>query len=397
MFTGLVCALGTSMSLAAVDLSATATVGAEYNSNPIELSKGEADDFKPGGLSELDDVSSVVTAAVSAKTGANGPLRTQLQAMYSHNESRRFNKLGHSDYGLDLNVDWQPGRVFDASLVAGQIRSPIRQADVGSTETAQKTTQNARMTMRLRPTPEWQLSLTPAWNHIELPLTDAPDFRSRETIGSVGIGYLGVGRVVPGIAYDESRTRNSGIGGATRYRQHTVSGTLNFQTPGFSTFSLWLGRSSRVTHLVTPTDDPGALANAGHESAFTGRLTYQRTLSVKTAINLSLFRELQQYEAGVNTTKNTGFTTGITWLPTSRLSLTLDTTYVYSIINDLQVTGSIIKRDDLTRSGSLGVSYRATRLVSVRTYVTHRLRNSTFRASEFSGTIAGLELSAKLD
>jgi hypothetical protein len=61
------------------------------------------------------------------------------------------------------------------------------------------------------------------------------------------------------------------------------------------------------------------------------------------------------------------------------------------------VTGSIIKRDDLTRSGSLGVSYRATRLVSVRTYVTHRLRNSTFRASEFSGTIAGLELSAKLD
>jgi len=379
---------------AAADLSASATVGTEYNSNPIEISDEKAYLFSPDGIAGLDNFSKKLTATVAAKTADSGPLLLGLQGMYSHTEASRFDQLSHTDYNLDGTLDWKPGKVFDVSLEAQGYRSPITQADAGGEEVTQKTTRYGKATLRLHPTPEWQISLAPSWTHIDLPLLTAPDYTLHETARSTSLSYLGAGRFVPGLEFDQVRGVNAAIDDATRYRDRVVWGTLNYRTPGFSTLSLSLGRTQRDTSLVVPTNDPAALANVGKDSAFTGKLSYQRDLSVKTGITVSAYRDLDQYEAGVNTTRNTGFTGGVVWKPTRKISVTLDTDFVWSKINDLQVGGGIIQREDLTRSTSLAATYQVTRLVSLHPYITRSIRNSTFGSAQFNNTIAGLDLTA---
>jgi hypothetical protein len=385
--------------MAAVDLTASAAVNVEHNSNPIELSSNEAFSFAPGGKSQLDDTSRVVTATVGAGFGSNGPLHAGLQALYSHTESQRFNKLGHSDYNIGGDVAWKPGHAFDMSLTGSRSRSPIRQADATGEETTQKTTSYASSTLRLRPTEDWQLALKPSWTHVELPLAGAPNYRYRESAGSVAIGFLGAGRLVPGVELVEAKTTSSGVGGAADYRQRTVSGTLNYQTKGFSTFALSIGQTRRVTDVDETASDP--TAKDGTDSGLSGSLSYQRKLSPKTSFNISAFRAYQLYDAGLNLTVDTGFSFGVSWAATRKLTVALKSDNVWSHIDavagGVEVTGADGTREDMVRAYSLNLGYLAARHISVDAYATRRVRRSEVWAAQFNSTIFGLGLTAKLD
>lgn len=384
--------------MAAVDLSAGATISYEHNTNPIELGTREARLFAPEGKKDLDDTSHVLTANVAAKTSTEGPLQMGLHALYSHSKSERFNTLGHTDYNYGVDVDWKPSPVFDMSLAASQNREPVGLADIGGQRTAEKTTSSATGVLRVRPTSQFQLGYSPGWSKIKLPLQGADNYQYDSTSHTVSLDFIGAGRLVPGLAANETTGGYSGIGNATEFRQRAIQGTLNYKATGFSTFSLAAGQAKRTVRLIEPSTDPDALATEGTHSGFMGSLTYDRQLSPKTGITVSLFRAFQEYETGVGTEVRTGLVGGIAWNPTSRISVTLNSEVVLSKIDGMQFTGNNVKREDLLRSFSVGVGYLATRLVSVRTYVTRRIRNSngTF-ADQFNANTAGVELGINFD
>jgi hypothetical protein len=294
-------------------------------------------------------------------------------------------------------LNWKPSRVFDVSMSGSQNRLPLGLADVGGDQAVQQQSRQAQGTLRLRPTPSWQLSLTPGWTETKTPLRDAEDFRLRQTTGTASIDFIGAGRLIPGMSVSQSRGRYSGVEDPTRYRDETVQGTLNYQATGFSAFSFAAGRTRRTTHLINPSDDPIALAREGTDGAFTGSASYNRKLSPKTTINLSAFRSFQQYEAGVNTTIGTGYNVGASWAATAKSSLNLNVTYVWSTIDDLPVPGGVVQRKDLVRSYSLSTTYRVTRLVSASAHVTRQIRRSEFWLDQFNGTIVGFDLIASFE
>jgi hypothetical protein len=381
-----ICAGGMGPAMAAIDFSGGGTIGVEHDSNPLEISNAN----------QVDDTTQRLTAN-AAVNGGDGPIHAKLQALYRHVKYDRFNTLDHSEYNLSGGLDWKPGQVFDVSLQASQIRVPVSLADIGGAQSTQQTSRQAQGTLRVRPTPRWQLSLTPGWSEFETPLPGARNFQLRENSTTASLDYLGAGRLIPGLAVNETKGTYSGIVNATRYEQRTVQGTLNYQVTTFSKFSLSAGHTERTTHLLAPTNDPLALALEGTKPAFTGTLVYQRELSVKTSINIGAFRDFQPYNAGVNTAVVSGFTAGAVWKPTLKLSASVDSRFAWFTISGVQVASTVGDRRDLLRTYSLGLTYLASRRMSLHGYLGRRMRNSTVRPAIFDGTTAGLEFAITLD
>jgi len=394
------CVAWSAPAIAAVDLSAGASVGYEHDTNPVELSSNEAYVFAPEGKSGLDDTSRVWGARVGAILDGSGPLRFNVQALYSHTESTRFDRLGHDDYNVGGSLGWRASRAIDVSLTAEQFRAPIPQSESGGDRATQRTTHHYAGTLQMRPTNRWQISLSPSWNRVDLPLESAPDFVYREAGGNIALSYVG-GRISPGLMVSESRSKNSGIGGATKYRQQTIWGTLNYSVPNFSTLSLSVGRTERSTDVIEAASDPDLQQTEGSDAGLSGSLGYQRTLSVKTSININGYRNFQQYDAGVNLSVNTGFSVSLTWSPTERMSFTLENNNSWSTVDELPEEGVPAtvagKRKDLLRSYSLSMGYRFAKRISIGANVARRIRRSEVWTDQFNGTILGLSLSAELD
>jgi hypothetical protein len=394
------CVAWSATATAAADFSAGASVSFEHDTNPIELGTNEAHVFDPDGKSDLDDTSRSWGANVGLILDGSGPLRLNLQALYSHTESARFDRLGHDDYSVGGSLAWKVSRAIDVSLTAEQFRAPIRQSEAGGDRATQRTTHHVASTVQVRPTPRWQLSVSPSWNRVDLPLESAPDFVYRETGGNVALSYVG-GRISPGVMVSESRSRNSGIGGATKYRQQTIWGTLNYSVPNFSTLSLSVGRTKRTTDVIEATTDPDLQQAEGADSGISGSLGYQRRLSVKTSVNINGYRNFQQYDAGVNLSVNTGFSVGVNWSPTERISVAVENNNSWSTVDELPEPGAPAtvpgKRKDLLRSYSVSMGYLFAKRVSVGVNVARRIRRSEVWTDQFNGTIVGLSLSAKLD
>jgi len=393
------CVIGTSPAIAAIDLSAGVTIGAEHDSNPIELSDEQARIFEANGfIPRQDDTSRRLTANAAAAMGVkNGPIYVSVQTQYTRVGYAKMDTLNHTEYNTGGHLDWRPGQSFDVSLDFAQIRTPVSLNDVGGTRTVQQTSRQASGAFRLRPTPNWQVSLSPGWYENQLPLQGANAFQLRESSGTAQLDYLGAGRLVPGVLFKESRGKYSGVANATRYEQRSVGGSLIYKVSDFSSFNLFAGYTRRTTHLLEPTNDPLAQTLESTKPSFTGRLSYQRQLSVKTSINIAAFRDFQQYDVGVNTSVARGLEGGVTWKPTPKLSTSLDGGLVRMSINGLQIARTTDEREDLERRVSLNVKYQATRRFSLRTYLIRRLHNSNVRSAVFDRTTAGLELSATVD
>jgi hypothetical protein len=383
--------------MAAIDLSASASVTVEHNSNPVELSDREALDFQAVGLSGVSDTSKRLTATATAKTHGVGPLQLNLEGQFSHEEFDRFKRLGHNSYGVTGGADWKPTPLFDISLHAMQNLVPISLAIVGGDQVVQQKTLQVDGALRVRVTPRWQVSASPQWYNTETPLPGRPKFQLRENSGSLSLDFLGARRVTPGVSVAESKGAYSRIVNATRYTQRSVQGTLNYKVTDFSNFSLYVGRSQRSTELIAPSTDPDALALEGNQPAVTGRLTYTRRLTAKTDFTVGAFRDFQQYDVGVNTTVGTGINGTFAWKATPRFAATFETQFVWSTVDDPLALRTGGERKDLTRNFSVGVQYAPRQTLALRTYLTRRMRDSTLGSVLFDGTIAGVELKFTVD
>jgi hypothetical protein len=339
-----------------------------------------------------------LTAGVGVATAGEGPIHAQVQASYTEVNSFGIDTMDHREHSFGGSLDWRPVQLFDVSLSASQTRLPVSLADIGGERSVLQTSSQAQATLRLRPVPRWQISLSPAWSETRTPLIGAEDFKLRQDSDSVSIEYLGAGKLVPGISASETRGVNSAIANPTKYRSRTYQGSLNYRASEISSISLAAGRTQRTTRLITPSNDPVALASEGTSSGFTGSLSFSRRLTAKTSINASASRGFEQYDAGVNPSVSTGFGGGVDWAPTSKISVTLGTQYTWTTIKGVRVAGTIGERKDLVRNYSLGTSYRARPRLSVITYISRRIRNSGLSyLDQYNGYSAGLALAASFD
>lgn len=387
-----------SPALAEVDLSASASAGIEHNTNVFDLSNGETSPFAGVGNLDRDDTAKRLSANAGAVIGGEGPFHAQLGAQFSRLDSNGFKSLDYTQHSLNGSIDWKPSPIFDVSAAASETRLPLSLADVGGVEAVLQKSRQAQTTLRLRPMSSWQIGISPGWTRTETPLPAAQNFTLRQHSMLASLDFLGAGALVPGVTASKAKGTNSGIADATRYTEESVQGTLNYKATGQSTFNLAAGHTKRTTRLIVPTLDPLNPTGERTNSSFTGKLSYQRQLSVKTGISISAFRDFQQYDAGVNTAVGTGIDAGVTWAATAKLSASLVSRQVWLTINDLRVAGTVQQRKDLERSYSFAASYAATQVFSLRTYYTRRIRTSDgTSADQFHGAIAGLELTAKIN
>lgn len=377
---------------AAIDLSADISLGGDYNTNALDRSSRDTS----GG--DRDDASARLTAGISARTAGEGATQLQMRLQSTKVDSLDRNELDRWEHNLSATLDWRPHRAFDASVRGSYTRLPLSLADVGGERAALQEVSEASVTVRVRPTPQWQLSLTPpGWSQTRTPLgTD--EFRTREKTYIAALDFLGAGRLVPGISASHVRGRNSEIANATRYRQDTLQGTLTYRATERSTFSLAAGKAKRKTRLIVPSTDPIAQANERDDEGFAGSLSVFRQLTAKTSVSFSAFRTLQQYEVNLNPAISTGFAAGVVWAATAKISANFDIVHTWSKIEGLQESGAIRQRNDLFRTYQLGIGYRATQRFTVGTYVARRVRNSDLSYnSQFNGTTAGLNLTLAFD
>jgi hypothetical protein len=382
--------------MAAVDLSGGVSVGGEYNTNATQLAEFESPAAGDGSTAR-DDIALYASASVLARTTGQGPLNAEVQAAYTHSESLRQESLSRDDYTFSVSVNWRPSQLYDVTLRGTQNRLPLGLADIGGQSSVAQTSSGVQGTVRVRPTPRWQLSLTPGWTETKTPREDTQTLRLRETSYGASIEFLGAGRLVPGIGASQSQNVYSGVEDATRYKQRAVYGSLGYRFTDVTAFALTAGQTTRTTTLRSTSTDPSAAANAGDESAFTGSLSFNRRLTAKTSVDVSVFRGFQVYDAGVNTSIGTGFRTGVNWAATRKISASLSAAHIWSTIENVPVDGVPIQRKDLERSYSLGTRYLATRLTSISANVTRNIRNSQVGSDQYNSTVASLSLSVSFD
>lgn len=381
-----------------IDLSAGAAVAMEYDSNPLQLSRGEPLPSGAGDGTQRDDTALRLTANLGAAF-ILGPITLQLTSEFSHVESNRFGNLTRNDVNVGGNLLWnsKQNQVWDLSLQMTTTSLPVGLADIGGDEATQTKTREVKATVRVRPTPRWQVGITPGYNESKTPLPDEPDFKSRGTTAKLSLEYLGGTQLVPGVAVNGGWTKYSGTEQDARYRERGIQATLNYKATGLSTFDFSGGYTQHIDRIVDAPNGQNPATRKNTTSALTGLLNYRRRISVKTDFNVSAFRYFQQYDAGTNTSVSTGFSGAVGWAATRKLSVSLSTSFAWSDIEDLPVNGAFTVRKDLVRSTSLTASYALMRRFSLRGYATRDVRASSIGSDQFNDTHAGVELSVRFD
>ncbi len=382
--------------MAQIDLSSGVAVGSQYDSNARQLANIEEAPLDDKGERKRDAVSMYASANIAARLGGTGPLRGQAVASYSHSDSMDQESLSHDDYSFGVNLEYRPGQVYDVSLQASQSRAPIGLADIGGINTVEQTATSAQGTLRVRPTPRWQLSLAPGWSQTRTPLANADDFQLTTRTGTASIEFLGAAQLVPGLGATQAESTYSGITNATRYTQQAAFFTLNYKVTTVTNLSFSAGKSWRETKLRNSSGSSAGVTDSS-DSAFTGSLGITRQLTAKTGINISAFRNFQQYDAGVNTSIGTGFSVAVNWAATRRFSASLGTAYTQSVIDNVAFGNTTIERTDLVRSYSLGLNYRATRAVAVSASAARNVRRSEIWVDQYNGNVASLSISVVFD
>ncbi len=379
------------------------TLGYQHNSNVFERPSDEPA-FAGQGIDALGDTILDYEAGLSTELDF-GPDVLTVEAGATRDQYDRFSFLNHYEYVFDGHLKWHLGPIVDgtASFVQNHYMAPF--TDTFSTRLLIDTQRTATAMARILMMPEWRLDLSPELNEVDTPLPGFPDFKLHETLGIVGLDYLGFGKLTSGLQFTVDNGHYEGISQATRYVQREADLTANYRVSGFSTFSGSAGYTTRDTES-NPADSVPIPAGAGayggyggalgKQSTVTGALSYQRQITGKTSATFSLFRRVDSYAAGANPEIGTGGTIGVTWKADPKFTLNLN----YGLTKD-QVEGGLVivdatNRTDRDQTATFEVRYAALSWLTIRPYVDWNKASSTFMLGNYSATIVGFDVTARL-
>jgi hypothetical protein len=375
-----------------------ATVGVDYNTNLFAV-PSYLPPFAASGNTALGTaIEHYLIGATASFEWERDELR--LSAQGERFEYNRFSEINHYESKLDALFNWHLGPVVDGSLEYAQSRAMAPFADTLATQLELFTDKSATGTARILITPEWRLDLQPKWHEADTPLPDYPDFGLRETSAAVSLNYLGINRLAAGAMVQYTDGSYHDIVAATRYHQISELLTANYAVTGLSSFNGQLGLTQRDSSYVNPSEATGAAANVaglavGSTSAFTGSLGFHRELSVKTSVDLHVFREIDSYVAGANSEIATGGALHVKWDPDVKVSVSLTYTYANDAIRGNLVTTGFVNRTDRPMSGVMDLTWKARPWLSVRPYVEWDKRSSNYELANYTATIYGIEFTAR--
>jgi hypothetical protein len=383
---------------AAIQWIPFATGGVEYNSNVFSVPSGQPP-FASTGNTQLGDVVShlLAGAAVDSMWGAD---HLQLNAQGERFNYNHFSALSHDEYRLGGKLDWILGPVVTGTLSYQQARSMTAPADTLSDQLEIQVDRLASATLRVRLTPQWRFDLEPRWHGLDSPLPGYAHFGLHETFGAGTINYLGISRLTAGLRFEYGNGAYHGIVGATRYHQSTAGLTAEYAVTGLSSFNGQVGYTQRNSSFINPADATaaqGAGGVAGKTSTVTGTLGFHRQLSVKTGVNLKVFREIDSYIAGANSEIGTGGSVSAIWSPDVKFDVLLRYQIETQSIQGDLATVNIVNRTDHVRSGAFEVKYHALRWLTVRPYFSRDQRKSNLAFANYTMNQVGIDLTARFD
>jgi hypothetical protein len=332
-----------------------------------------------------------------------GPERLTLNASATRSDYDRFSSLNNYAYSFGGDLDWRLSPAVDGTVTYKQSRYMAPFTNTFATGLLLDNERTGNVTGRVLVTPEWRLDLTPELHELDTPLPGFPDFKLNERIGIAGLNYLGFGKLMAGVQFTYDDGRYEGIAAATRYQQRDADLTANYKVSGLSTFSAAAGyseRSSEANPAESAPTPPGIFAgyggNLGKTSSATGALTYQRDLTGKTSVRLSLFRRVDSYAAGANPEIGTGGEVGMTWKADPKIVVNLN----YGLTHD-QIKGGLVvvnaaNRTDRTQNAEFEVKYAALSWLTIRPYVNWNEASSTFKLGNYSALIVGIDVTGRL-
>ena len=383
-----------------IGFSPFATLGYQYDTNVFMRPSGSVL-FVGQGSTGLSDSIVSYQGGFSETAGA-GPQHLSLEADATRDQYDRFSYLNHFDYNFGGLLDWRLGPVVDGTATYRQSRFMADFFNTFSTALLVDTAKNGSVTVRVLITPEWRLDLTPGMQELDTPLVAYPDFRTFDKIGIAGLNYLGFGKLTAGLQFTYDDGRYEGIAAATRYQQREADLTANYKVSGLSTFVASAGYTRRSSEPnpadAVPVSGGGGLigyGSLGETSSATGSVSYNRKLTGKTSVSLTLFRRVDSYSAGANPEVGTGGSVGASWNADPKIIVNLN----YGLTRE-QVQGGLVvvnapNLSQRQQNAQFEVRYKLLTWLTVRPYVSWTRQTSTFTLANYSATIVGIDVTAR--
>jgi hypothetical protein len=389
------------MASATIDYNPFATIDVQHSSNIFSLPDKQT--LAPGASFE-DTITRYIVGG-TADFDWGGPDKLLFNAQGSRLQYAENSQQSHWESTFGGLFDWRLGPVFSGNVHLSQARTLSAPGDTLSQQLNIQTDRVVAGTFRTLVTPRWRVDLEPEWHQLSSPLPLFPEFGYRETSAAVSILYLGISKLTAGVRGSYLDGSFHHIVDATKYNQKTVELTSAYAVTGLTTLDMKLGYTWRNSSLINPADaadaaDAGVVGaqgtTLGSTNSYTGSLGLSRQLTVKTGLNLRVFREVESSVAGANPDISTGVEGGIKWDPDFRFQLGLSYRYAKQTIEGTQAISDFTGRDDRINGAELSVKYQAFSWLSVRPYGSRFTRSSNLARASYNTTLVGIAFSAQL-
>jgi hypothetical protein len=386
------------MASAVIDYNPFATIDVQHSTNIFSLPDKQA--LAPGASFE-DTVTRYIVGG-TADFDWGGPDRLRVNAQGSRYQYAENTAQSHFESKFGGVFDWRLGPVFSGSLQYSQSRALSAPGDTLSQQLEIQTDRKVSGAFRTLVTPRWRVDVEPEWHQLDSPLPLYPEFGYRETSAAVSLLYLGISKLAAGVRGSYLDGSFHHIVDATKYNQKTVEATAAYAVTGLTTFDGKFGYTWRSSSLINPADasDPGVVGaqgtTLGSANSYTGSLGLSRHLSVKTGVNLRVFREVESSATGANPDISTGVEGGVKWDPDFRFQLGVSYRYAKETIQGTQAISNFTGRSDRINIAEFSVKYQAFSWLSVRPYGSRYTRSSNLARASYNSTVVGVDFSAQL-
>ncbi len=361
----------------------------EYDTNFFALANGVPE---PQG-------SSGPTRAVGFETynaGFESAYDWGLQEFFANAEGRRvdyadFSELNHNEYTLDGGLRWKLASVLDGVFEYDRARTQVSYLLFNATAISYtqlylqvQSVGNANINLQL--SPEWRLETQGKINELDSPRPGYPNLTVQEDSVTEGLKYVGFANLSAGLVagYLDGRFTSGEFLVTPKYRQYSGSLAADYSLSGLSLFHGAVGYTNRD------------LEQAGKVSALTGVISYERDLTAKTSVNVTLIRALNIYVTAAAPEIDTSAEFDALWKPTAKIGVSVGYQYMHSSIGATDIIDVVAPaRTDRLQTPNLQVKYQALDWLSLRPYMQYRSRQSSFTVYSFSGVQYGIELEAR--
>jgi hypothetical protein len=389
---GYVCALALlaspGSSIASSIVAPYALAGVEHDSNIFYLPDGTFATLGTGGTGRSDTIEKAIL-------GLNADYLWDRQIADADAEFRRFqyqnfSQLDHDEYLLTGSLKWKTASRLNGALTLRRERNMVPFIESVGTSLYLQTLQSESASINVRMAPEWLLENTATDMRLTSPRFDFPDLSQHEFSLHEAIRYLGISNLRAGLTADfaDGQFDHTGQPPVLKYRQTSAQLACNYILSGQPAFDAAVGYSWR--------DEISGLRVA----AASWLIAYNRALTGKTSVKISLSRAINSYVSTATSEIDTAASIGVSWRPTKKI--TIDASYAltgsnfpnFAMLGSSLVSG--VDRRDHYSQILLDVTYSAFRRLSIHPYLRYQKRSSNLDSYQFNANSVGIELRASL-